>query len=105
MKPTSTEIAINFLKEALSNNFTVVVRGPSCVSVCRSFNAGDKQAFTECDMMAGSVLDVIPQKGGSQFGTDGGSIGGAVALQTGRFNLTATGCSKRVVAALAKIIK
>lgn len=97
-------IVEKFLSECQEYSFTPSVRGDTCVIVQRKFTPGDKQAFTECDMMASGVLDIIPQRGGSQFGTDGGSIGGAIGLQTGKFHLTATGCSKRVVAALKKKI-
>jgi hypothetical protein len=38
-----------------------------------------------------SVLDLAPLKGGSVWGTDGGSIGGAVALQNGQFVMNKSG--------------
>ena len=100
-KQEALSIAQKFLSECAEHGFVAFVRGNSIVGVSRKFSPGDKQAFCECDMMAGSVLDVIPQRGGSQFGTDGGSVGGAIALQKGFFEMKATGCSKTVVAALA----
>lgn len=104
IKPTPKEIAQKFLSECKANLFTPVLVGPTVVRVVRRFAPGDTQAFCECDMMAGSVLDVIPQRGGSQWGTDGGSIGGHVAIQNGHFQMSASGCSKRVLKELAKLI-
>jgi hypothetical protein len=55
-------------------------------------------------MFAEGVLSISGLKGGSVWGTDGGSVGGAVALQTGRFQLNKSGNNgKRFMVELSKI--
>lgn len=82
---------------------TVSCRGTT-LTVSAKFPVGDKAEFAKLDMMAGSVLGYMPAKGGSVWGTDGGSMGGAIALQTGRFAMNQSGCSKQAMAALAKML-
>lgn len=98
----SAETAQSFLEACREHGLTPVVKNAAVVAVTASFTPGDKDAFTGFDMMAGSVLDILGARGGSQWGTDGGSVGGAVALQKGRFTLNQSGVPKRVVNALRK---
>lgn len=79
------------LETAAKHKFTVIADGNTVIRITRKFQAGDRQAFCECDMMASSVLDLAPLKGGSVWGTDGGSIGGAIALQNGQFVMNKSG--------------
>lgn len=79
------------------------IRG-TCVTIVTRFPVGDKKRFCELDMLASNVLDAMPARGGSTWGTDGGSIGGAVALQDGIFRMNRTGYGKRHLAELAKMI-
>jgi len=92
--------AITFLAAARAEGFAVTVKTPTVVCVSRLFRAGDKDVFTDCDMAAPGVLGILGARGGSMWGTDGGSMGGAVALQTGEFRLNVSGVPKRVTEAL-----
>jgi hypothetical protein len=65
----------------------------------------NKDAFTEADMMAPSVLSLVPLKGGSVWGTDGGSIGGWSALQSGNFVMNKSGEGSRFTTALSRYKK
>lgn len=100
----SASTASAFLASAQAEGFTVTVKNPSVVAVTKHFTPGDKDAFTSCDMMAPGVLDKLGAKGGSMWGTDGGSVGGAVALQNGRFTLNVSGVPKRITKALSKLL-
>lgn len=100
-KPTTKQLVDKFISEATEAGFTFGVTC-SVVTIYRTFPDYDKEAYAQCDMMASSVLDCIPSKGGSRWGTDGASIGGAIALQTGKFRMSQSGCSKRFVAELLK---
>lgn len=80
-----------FIETAAKYKFTVVATSDTVIRITRKFEVGDNQTFCECDMMASSVLDLAPLKGGSVWGTDGGSIGGAVALQNGQFVMSKSG--------------
>lgn len=80
-----------FMETAAKHKFNIVATSDTVIRITRKFEVGDRQAFCECDMMASSVLDLAPLKGGSVWGTDGGSIGGAVALQNGLFVMNKSG--------------
>ena len=79
------------LETAAKYQFTVDASSDTVIRITRKFQAGDRNAFVECDMMASCVLDMAPLKGGSVWGTDGGSIGGMVAIQTGSFVMNKSG--------------
>lgn len=100
----ATQTATSFLSAAHDEGFTVVIKQPGVVAVTKNFPKGDKDAFTQCDMAAPSVLGLLGAKGGSMWGTDGGSMGGQVALQNGRFCLNVSGVPLRVSAALSKML-
>lgn len=100
----ASDTAAEFLKAAQAEGFQVIVKNPTVVAIFKKFAKGDKDAFTSCDMMAPSILDKLGAKGGSMWGTDGGSVGGASALQHGRFTLNVSGVPKRVSAALSKLL-
>jgi len=103
-KPSPIEIAKNIVKAAADNGFTLEVRG-GILTVHSRFQGGDVNAwFRNCDMSYYSVLGKLPSvEPGSTWGSDGGSVGGAVAIQSGRFVMNKSGGSKRVLAALTKL--
>jgi hypothetical protein len=73
------------------------------VTLSRTFAPGDHSAFVDCDMFAEGYLLELPQtQPGSTWGTDGGSVGGYFAVQSGNFRLNRSGISKRVIAKLAR---
>lgn len=98
------EQALNFINKAKESGFTVVVKSDSCVAITKDFTPGDSDAFVECDMFYDSVLSCAPLKGGSVFGTDGGSVGGYVGLKNGRFVMNKTGSGVNFIKALRKLI-
>ncbi len=102
LSPLDTARAIKAAADRLG--FTLEVRG-SVLTVHKSFPAGSNDGFVECDMMYGSVLGLLPRSSpGSEWGTDGGGIGGMVALNSGHFKMNKSGGSKRVLNALAKLL-
>ncbi len=72
-------------------------------AVEKSFTPGDVQAFVTCDMDAPFLLALAPLRGGSVWGTDGGSVGGYSAVKHGQYVLNKAGQGARFVAALAKL--
>lgn len=74
------------------------------VSVAKRFTPGDNDAFAACDMVAPSLLNMLNARGGSRWGTDGGSVGGYSALKRGTFVLNQSGVPKRVVTALRHML-
>jgi hypothetical protein len=91
-----------WMAKVRKDGYSVSVRG-SIVALSKSFAPGDTDAFVDCDMMAGGYLCELPQtQPGSMWGTDGGSVGGAVALKSGHFSINRSGISKRVCAAIVR---
>jgi hypothetical protein len=86
-----TEAVLKFVAECQKYGFDWEVRSDSVLTISQRFAPGDDQAFTKCDMMAGFVLALAPLKGGSVWGTDGGSIGGHVGLMRGEFRMNKSG--------------
>ena len=75
----------------------------STVTIWKHFAAGDMNAFADCDMTAYGLLSLAPLKGGSVWGTDGGSVGGMSAVNNGCYRLNKSGTAKRFIAELMKI--
>ena len=91
-----------FVSACKSAGFAWSVRD-SIVTIEALFTPEDREAFVRLDGTYGSVLALAPLKGGSVWGTDGGSVGGMVACRTGRFTMNKSGNGKRFLAALAKV--
>lgn len=73
------------------------------ISLAKRFTPGDNAAYAEAESATSVVYDV-PARGGSTWGTTGDGIGGMVAVNNGRMVINRTGCSKRFLAALAKLV-
>jgi hypothetical protein len=103
MKRTQVQAQVDaFLAACEEFGFQWSMYSMSVVAISKFFTPGDKEAFTHCDMFAGSVLELAPLRGGSVFGTDGGSVGGYVALKNGQFQMRKSGEGKRFMAELQK---
>jgi len=101
---TSSQIAARIVEVAAENGFTVSIRNGIFV-IRQNFKPSDIEAFVKCDALAYDVLSLLPRtRGGSDWGTDGGSVGGHIALSTGVFSMNRSGGSPKVLDALAKII-
>lgn len=101
---TTQAAAASFLAAVREYGFTVTVRG-TVVTISKTFTPGDLDGFTGCDCYGPGLLDMVPLKGGSVWGTDGGSIGGAAAVKSGRYSLNKSGeGGKRFVTALCALM-
>ena len=92
--------ALAFHNACKNAGFTWAVSGSSVVRVMQNFTPGDTNAFVACDMAYGDLLALVPLKGGSIWGTDGGSIGGHVAIKNGQFTMNKSGTGTRFTDAL-----
>ena len=105
MASESEILAQNVINKAKEYGFSVSVNGAS-VTVHKQFTPGDKDAYTNAECDANSILCMMPMKTpGSVWGTDGASVGGHVGLTHGYMTLNKSGCSKRVLNALAKMTR
>jgi len=83
--------------------FTVEVSA-GILRVSKRIIPGDNASFADADMSVYSVLELLPRTSpGSDWGTDGGSIGGMSAMNSGRFHMNRSGGSARVLKALASL--
>ena len=93
------DTAARFIRECHAAGWRVDVQGQT-VTIRRHFAPGDKSAFCDCDASACGLLASLPGRGGSTWGTDGGSVGGYVALTNGEYVLNRSCVAKRVAAAV-----
>ncbi len=95
-----------FIKKATEAGFSIVA-GDSIVSITKQFTPGDTKAFAECDGQYYWILRLVPvvKSRSSVWGTDGGSVGGWAALESGRFTLNISGVQKKFLAELEKQLK
>lgn len=101
-KTSSVETAAKFVASCRQLGFSYSYRN-SIVSVTRRFEPNDSTAYINAEGDANDLLALVPASGGSLWGTDSGSIGGAVGLAGGYCTLNQSGVQKRFIAALAKI--
>jgi hypothetical protein len=101
-KPSPSEVALQVLSMAKETGFQIAVSG-SVLTVHKRFTPGDHDAYTMAEGDANSIVGLVKRtEPGSTWGTDGGSIGGHVGLQGGYMTLHKSGCSKRILNAIAK---
>ena len=102
MNQTPSDVAAAVLAMAKDRKFSLSVQG-SVLSVRTTFTPNDGNAYTIAEGDANSILSLVKRtEPGSTWGTDGGSIGGHVGLMGGYMELHKSGCSKRILSAIAK---
>lgn len=100
---TDLEVAQIFVKKCKEYGFTYTA-GTSILSVHKKFTPNDNDGFTDCDMNGPYLLGIVKAtQPGSIWGTDGGGVGGYVALQSGNYTLNKSGCSKRILKQISKL--
>ncbi len=100
----SVSVAKSILESASKYGFSVEVRG-SILTIRKQIVPNDAASFREADMTYGCVFDNLPRtSAGSQWGTDGGGVGGMSAMQSGQFVMNMSGGSVRVLNALKKLL-
>lgn len=93
-----------FVDACKQHGFQWQVVSDSLVRISKRFPAGDKNEFSNADMVAGGILALAPLKGGSVWGTDGGSVGGMSGLNKGEYVLNKSGESGKRFLQLLKIM-
>ena len=91
-----------FANHCKANGITIERIAP-VLTLSRRFQAGDNKAFTDAESLVSVIYDA-PGNGGSVWGTDGGGIGGMVAMNSGVFRMNKSGVQKRWLAKLAKLV-
>lgn len=100
----SNEQAEKFLSLASREGFVVDASHPSVLRISKRFAPGDSRTFADADMTAYGILNEAPLRGGSVWGTDGGSVGGMVGLKSGKYVLNKSGTGASFMKALKNTI-
>ena len=99
----SKEIAQKILARAEEYNWSVNVRGS--ILTIQKGEIYSRDDFVRADMEYYGILGLLPTTSpGSMWGTDGGGVGALEAMRSGVFTMNKSGGSKRVLAALQKMI-
>jgi hypothetical protein len=94
--PTTDERAVEIRRKAKSYGLRVTAHD-QIVSVTGTFIPGDRLAYIDLERKANEILNMFRQvRAGSTWGTDSGSVGGALALDDGKFLLNKSGVEKRL---------
>jgi hypothetical protein len=97
------ETAQKILDVANELGWEVQPRGD--VLTIHKYDIVDNESFVRADMEYYSILGLMPQTSpGSIWGTDGGGIGALSAMSGRHFVMNMSGCSKRVMNALRKLV-
>jgi hypothetical protein len=92
------ERANNIISMAREKGLRISAHG-TVVTVRGSFPPGDKDAYVKIENDANQILAMFKQvRPGSVWGSDSGSVGGAVALEKGIFVLNKSGVEKALAA-------
>ena len=94
----------SFLAHVRASGVTIESLRGTIITLSKRFPAGDNAAFACAESEVSVIYDVPQTEAGSTWGTDGGSIGGMCAIANGMMRMNRSGCSKRFMAKLAKLI-
>jgi hypothetical protein len=78
--------------------------GSGLITLSKLFTPGSAGAYARVEGEVGIIYSVPQTQPGTTWGTDGASIGGHVAMQNGKMILNRSGCSKRFLAKLEKLL-
>lgn len=84
-------------------NYGITIERTSPVLTLTKRFTPSNEGFTQAETDV-SIIYEAPGSGGSVWGTDGGSIGGMVAMQSGLFKLNKSGVKKRWLVQLQKLM-
>lgn len=100
-KKSPSEVAVHFVAHCKKNDI-IIERCEDVLTLTKRIPIGDSLAFAGAESDCSIIYD-LPGGCGSVWGTDGGSIGGMSALNTGCFRLNRSGVQKRVLKAIKSI--
>ena len=102
MKTKIENQCFEFICAVKQYGFSFAVSGTT-VKLAKNFTPNDKGAYCLAEDNAYRILDLAPRTAaGSIWGSDSGSIGGAIAISSGKFVMNKSGVSSRFVKTLSK---
>ena len=103
MKTNPLEIASRFVAHCNACGIQIE-RASHIITLTKRIPIGDALAFADAESDCSIIYD-LPGGCGSVWGTDGGSVGGMTALNTGRFRLNRSGVQNRILKAIANLAR
>lgn len=98
------EIAKIFVEHCQKHNFGISIRN-EVISITTKFEKGNRDTYTQIENQAMSLLHFLKMvRPGSIWGSTSDGIGGYIAIENGNFVLNKSGCSKRVLNAIEKML-
>ncbi len=102
-KLSPADVARNVVAKAKEWGFKITDANGTVFTVHKTFTPDDKAAYSSAESDANSLVNMVRRtESGSIWGTDGGSIGGAIGLKGGYMTLHKSGCSKQILSAIRK---
>lgn len=96
--------AVEFLARLSQSGWILHNVTDSVVTIKKRIRPGNLDDFRQADMEYYDILSLLPHKGGSIWGTDGGGIGAMSAINSGVFTINKSGSGgKRFAAELLKL--
>lgn len=102
-KTSPKDQALAFKTLCLKYGWSFNASRDNVLEITKQIVPGCKQSFCNADMEYSSILDLAPLKGGSVWGTDGGGVGGMVAMRTGQFSIKKSGKAQSFMKELRKL--
>jgi hypothetical protein len=91
------EIRVAIIRAKAEEYGLTITAHDQIVTVSGKFTPGDADAYMKMENNAYAILRMFRQpRLGSTWGTDSGSVGGAIALKDGSFRLNKSGVEKRL---------
>lgn len=98
------ETAKIIFESANSRNVKLTICANGVVTAHKTFTPGDTSEYCKAETDVSIVLSKVPRSNpGSVWGTDSGSVGGAIGCKNGLMELNKSGCNKNVLRELAKL--
>ena len=99
----SNAVAVEFVEACRKQGWKIEV-GFQMIKISKRFTPNDNNAFIDADGEAFHLLAMCPLRGGSVWGTDGGSVGGYSALIHGCYELKKSGSGSRFLKAVGNLL-
>ena len=94
--------AQDFIKAVKEAGWEISRVGNTIVTISKTIGVQNNSDFCQADSEYYGLLAMIPGKGGSIWGTDGGGIGALSAMKNGVFTMNKSGVQSRFINALEK---
>ena len=98
---SAPEFAKQFVPYCESMGWQIVVKEGNVVTLHKSFLPESNQEYIAADMEGEQLIRLLPQSGGSIWGTLSNGVGGYAALKSGRYVVSASGVRAAVCRAIA----